>query len=149
MFTQIALGSAMLILSIIIASGVFMAMEALLLRASGWLEREPHRPKLIVVLMAASLGILGQITIAVWMWALLLWGLDLFHTIEMAVYFSLTCFTTLGFGDVLLPQDWRLLGGLAATNGLLNIGFVTAVMVETLRYIRQSQIEALRRVRHD
>jgi hypothetical protein len=45
---------------------------------------------------------------------------------------------------VLLPHDWELLGGLAATNGLLNIGFTTAVMVETMRYIRKSQIESMR-----
>lgn len=108
------------------------------------MTRRPHRPKLVMALIVSSIAILGQVTVSVWMWAGLLWWLDLFGSLELSVYFALTCFTTLGFGDVLLPVEWRLLGGLAATNGLVNIGVVTAVMVETLRFIRMNQIQALR-----
>jgi len=79
-------------------------------------------------------------TIGVWLWAFTLLMLDVFHTLEMAVYFSLVAYTTLGFGDVLLPQEWRLLSGMAAVNGLLNIGLVTAFLVEGLRQVRLSQI---------
>jgi hypothetical protein len=44
--------------------------------------------------------------------------LDIFGTLEGAVYFSIVAYTTLGFGDILLPLDWRLLGGMASANGL-------------------------------
>ena len=68
-----------------------------------------------------------------------LWLLQIFVTFEASVYFSLVAFTTLGFGDVLLPVEWRLLGGLAAANGLLIFGLLTAMLVETLRQIRTRQ----------
>jgi polyferredoxin len=144
MFIQIAIGSLMLIASIAFAALTFWLLEHFLTRAGGWMTRRPHRPKLVMALIVSSVAILGQVTVSVWMWAGLLWSLDLFHSLEMSVYFALTCFTTLGFGDVLLPQEWRLLGGLAATNSLVNIGVVTAVMVETLRFIRMNQIQTMR-----
>lgn len=79
-------------------------------------------------------------TLAVWAWALTMLVLGIFETLELSVYFALVAFTTLGFGDVLLPLEWRLLGGMAALNGLLNIGLVTAAMVEVLRQLRLQQI---------
>lgn len=86
-----------------------------------------------------------MITASVWIWALAFLWLDLFPTLEEAVYFSLVAFTTLGFGDVLLPRDWRLLSGMAAANGLLNFGLLTAMLVETMRTLRRGQDEARRR----
>jgi hypothetical protein len=76
----------------------------------------------------------------VWIWALALRGLGIFAHLEEAVYFALVAFTTLGFGDVLLPEEWRLLAGMAATNGLLNIGLTTALMLDSLRSIRAGQM---------
>lgn len=80
-----------------------------------------------------------MVTVSVWIWAIALWQLDIFQTIEASVYFSLVAFTTLGFGDILLPIEWRLLGGLAAANGLLNFGILTAMLVETLRQTQTKQ----------
>lgn len=139
MLIQIALGSALLLLSILIAGVTYWTMEVVLIRLRPWLGRRPHRPKLILVLCMSAVWVLAQITAAVWVWALALRGLGIFHSLEEAVYFALVAFTTLGFGDVLLPQEWRLLAGLAATNGLLNIGLVTAMMIESLREIREDQ----------
>ena len=140
MVTQIVLGSALLLVSIGIAGVSFWVMEIGLLRLRPWLNRAPHRPKLIFVLCIAAIWILAQMTIGVWVWALTLMFLGVFDTLELSVYFSLVAFTTLGFGDVLLPVEWRLLGGMAAANGLLNIGLVTALLVEALRQIRLQQL---------
>ena len=109
-----------------------------------WLRAEPHRPKLIVALCIATLWVLAQFTAGVWLWAFLFYGLDVFETLEEAVYFSLVAFTTLGFGDVLLPMEWRLLSGMAAANGLLNIGLMTAILVEALRHIRRNQVKSFK-----
>ena len=93
----------------------------------------------MVVVSLALVWTLGMMTIAVWLWAISLYFLNIFVTFEASVYFSLVAFTTLGFGDILLPQEWRLLGGLAAANGLLMFGLLTAILVETLRNMRQRQ----------
>ena len=76
---------------------------------------------------------------SVLLWAVSLFWLNIFSTLEEAVYFALVAFTTLGFGDILLPQDWRLLGGMSAANGLLMFGLLTAILVEILRDTRARQ----------
>lgn len=140
MFIQIALGTALMLLSILIAGASYWLMEHWLMRLHPWLARAPHRPKLILVLCVSAVWIMAQMTAGVWLWALTLMALGVFETLELAVYFALVAFTTLGFGDVLLPLEWRLLGGMAAANGLLNIGLVTALLVEALRQVRLQQL---------
>lgn len=145
MFIQIALGSTLLLASVLIAGLTFVVMEWLFLRMRPWLVREPHLPKIMLVLLVAALWILALISSGVWLWALTFRGIGAFATLEEAVYFSLVTFTTLGFGDVLLPVEWRLLAGMAAANGFLNFGFLTAVLVEALRQVRLHQWEWRRR----
>jgi len=141
MFVQIALGTVLMLLSILIAGISFWLMEYWLVKYRPWLTRAPHRPKLILVLCIAAVWIMAQMTAGVWAWALTMMALGVFDTLELSVYFSLVAFTTLGFGDVLLPVEWRLLGGMAAANGLLNIGLVTALLVEALRQVRLRQLQ--------
>ena len=140
MLIQIAIGTALLIASVLVAGVSFWFFEWRLTLARAWLTRPPHRAKLMLVLCATALWVLMQMTVAVWMWAFTFLGLGVFATLEESVYFALVAFTTLGFGDILLPVEWRLLGGMAAANGLLNIGLMTAAMVETLRQLRLQQI---------
>ena len=47
---------------------------------------------------------------------------------EEAVYFSTVTFTTLGYGDLTLAPQWRLLSGVEAVNGILLAGWSTALL---------------------
>lgn len=141
MFVQIAVGSGLLLTNILLSAVAAMVLEVMFQRSHGWMLREPHRPKLVLMIAGVSLWVLGVITAAVWVWALAYQALGAFGTLEEAVYFSLVCFTTLGFGDVLLPQDWRILSGMTAANGFLNFGLLTALLIEALRQIRLGQVE--------
>jgi hypothetical protein len=142
MFLQIAIGTGLMMMSIAVGGAGILAMEVGFARSHTWLIREPHRPKLLLVMLCVSLVVLGIITAGVWIWALAFYGLGVFVTLEESVYFSLVSFTTLGFGDVLLPHEWRLLSGMAAANGLLNFGLLTALLVEALRHVRLGQMKA-------
>ena len=139
MFIQLALGSVLTLLTILVAAASWWALASVLARQHRWAEWPPHGPKLMAILTLALLWTLGMMTLAVWIWAAALYALGVFITGEAAVYFSLVAFTTLGFGDILLPQEWRLLGGICAANGLLMIGLLTAILVETLRETRLRQ----------
>jgi hypothetical protein len=140
MFLQIIIGSAVLLTTIFIAAASALLAETAFIRAHRWLLREPHRPKMFFLLAAVSVWVLAIITVGVWLWAGVFFGLGAFSTLEEAVYFAIVSFTTLGFGDVLLPPEWRVLAGMAAANGLLNFGLLTALMVEALRAVRLGQI---------
>ena len=54
---------------------------------------------------------------------------------ESAAYFSLTSYTTVGYGDVVLPAPWRLLGPLEAAAGVLMLGWSTGILVAVIGII--------------
>ena len=140
MVLQITVGTALLLTNILIAAVAAMLLEVMFQRSHTWMLREPHRPKLVLMIAGVSLWVLGVITAGIWVWALAYLEIGAFATLEQAVYFSLVCFTTLGFGDLLLPQDWRILAGMTAANGLLNFGLLTALLIEALRHVRLGQV---------
>jgi hypothetical protein len=49
------------------------------------------------------------------------------------LYFAFVNYTTLGYGDVIPVERWRLLGPMTAMNGVLLFGWSTAVIFEVLR----------------
>lgn len=147
MLVQLALGSAIILVTILIGGLSVWALETELLVSHAWLVRPPHRRKMMVVLCAAALCVIMLMTVGVWVWALTFHLLGLFATFETALYFALVTYTTLGFGDVLLPQEWRLLAGMASANGLLSMGMYTAILIEVVRQVRLLQAGALRDAR--
>ena len=130
----------LLIANILIAAVAAMLLEVMFQRTHGWMMREPHRPKLVLMIAGVSLWVLGVVTAGVWVWAAAYRAVGAFATLEEAVYFSLVCFTTLGFGDVLMPHGWRILAGMEAANGFLNFGLLTALLIEALRQTRLGQV---------
>ncbi|GGL56947.1 potassium channel family protein [Wenxinia marina] len=143
MILQLALGTVMMTLTLLAIGVGFWAIELWLARSRDWLVRPPHRPRLLAALGVLGAWVIAEMTVAVWAWALLFLALGLFDHVEPAVYFALVVFTTLGFGDIILGHDeWRLLSGLAAANGLLSFGVMTALLVEGVRGIRVDQMAA-------
>jgi len=139
MFVQLFLGSSLILVTTLVSAVSWWGLEVFLNRIQTWVIRPPHGPKLTAALTVAMLWTVLLMTASVWIWAIALWVLGIFVQLETSVYFALVAFTTLGFGDILLPVEWRLLGGLAAANGLLIFGLLTAMMVETLRRTRMRQ----------
>lgn len=68
-------------------------------------------------------------TVEVWLWAAVYLAIGVSETFEAALYFSTTTFSTLGYGDMVLGEQWRLLGSLEGINGFLLIGWSTAYLV--------------------
>ena len=48
------------------------------------------------------------------------------------LYFAFVNYTTLGYGDITPVEEWRLVGPIAAMNGILMFGWSTAVLFEVL-----------------
>ena len=61
-------------------------------------------------------------------WGLFLWRNGLIPTFTEGVYFSATAITALGYGDVVLPPPWRMVGPLVAISGILMFGCSTAFL---------------------
>jgi hypothetical protein len=61
---------------------------------------------------------------------------------ETAIYFSITSYTTVGYGDVVLPVSWRCLGPFEAAVGILMFGWSTGIMVTVLTRIYGQRLHA-------
>jgi hypothetical protein len=144
MLVQIAIGTVILLTNILVAALASLVLEVAFRRWHPWLVSPPQRPKLLLMLICVGIWVLGVVTICVWIWALALWWVGAFHSVEESMYFSLVAFSTLGLGDVVPPKAWRILSVMAAVNGFLSFGLLTALMVEALRQVRLSQLDQRR-----
>ena len=139
MLFQILIGSLFIACTIVIQT-IFIGIAVYALRHnSQWLSSGSVLLKLVVSLIGLTLWLLAALSIAVWIWALGFMVLGLFDSLEQALYFSVVAFTTLGFGDVILDTDWRLLSGLIAANGLILFSLGTAFMIEFMRRLHDAQ----------
>jgi len=59
-------------------------------------------------------------------WALFFWWQKCLPDVESSFYFSGVTYATLGYGDLLLPKEWRLFGPLEALIGALMCGLSVA-----------------------
>jgi hypothetical protein len=76
-----------------------------------------------------ALLVLHAIEIVVWAYAYLaLLPSGELASFEESVYFSFVTFTTLGYGDITLTENWRLLSGIEALNGIMLVGWTTAML---------------------
>ncbi|MFV0591379.1 MAG: potassium channel family protein [Draconibacterium sp.] len=61
-----------------------------------------------------------------------------FNKFGDAVYFSLVTFTSLGYGDLTISSPWRMLSGIEAINGIMLIGWSTALMYSLIQKLFSS-----------
>ena len=78
----------------------------------------------LLIRIAWLLIIIHMVEIAIW--ALFFWWEKCLPNIESAFYFSGVTYATLGYGDLLLPKEWRLFGPLEALTGNLMVGLSIA-----------------------
>jgi hypothetical protein len=71
-------------------------------------------------------------------WALFYWRRGCLPTLESAVYFAGVTYTTLGYGDLVLPQRWRLLGPIQGLTGILMCGLSTGFFFAVVTKLYQA-----------
>lgn len=91
------------------------------------------RPVWILTRLVSMLLALHLLEMVVWATAYSSAGV--FANIETSLYFSLKSYTTVGYGDVLPPASWRLLGPIEAAVGVLMLGWSTSIIVATVQRI--------------
>ena len=60
-------------------------------------------------------------------WAVAYAGSGAMPDFTAAAYFSAVTYTTTGYGDLVLPADWRVVGGIEALTGILMCGLSTGM----------------------
>lgn len=90
----------------------------------------------LTLLLTAAVGILAIHTIEIWTYAGLYLALDCFGGIEDALYFSTVTYASIGYGDLLLPHGWRLVGAIEGAVGVIMLGLSTAFLVSILTRLK-------------
>ena len=99
--------------------------------------------ELVMAQLVGTLLLLHLAEAVVWaLFYVLVGGLP---DLESAAYFSLTSYTTVGYGDVVLPEPWRLLGPIEAAVGVLMLGWSTGILVAVIGVIHGQLFPSLRR----
>lgn len=96
---------------------------------------------MILATAACILAAKHGVDIIIWAWVFWQHAGGELADFETAVYFSAVTYTTLGYGDVVVQGQWRLLCGVQAINGMLLFGLSTALLfaiVERLWRLRES-----------
>jgi len=111
-----------------------LAYSTAVLRAIGGVGDHPNRKKrVLLVVMVAVLVVIALHTVEIWAWAGVFWFIGEFEQFEAALYFSAVTATTLGYGDLTLSPQWRILGPFEAMGGLILFGASTAYLLQVMR----------------
>ena len=94
---------------------------------------------ILVLSMVMLLTLLGNF-VQMAIWAALFMLLGEFDDFATALYHSGVNFATLGYGDIVMSERWRLLGPLEAANGILMFGVSTAVMTAAVLDVIKSNL---------
>lgn len=133
MFLQLLISTACVIATLIVHVA-FVGVSVLIhSRVEDWLARGFSFFKRILALLILTLWLMAGLSVAVWIWAALYLVLGIFEDLETAIYFSTVAFTTLGFGDITLEGNWRILSAVMAANGLILFSLTTAFLIEMVR----------------
>lgn len=125
MLTKLLLGIALMAICVAIhATGLIAILRRLQLRLAG-------RPRSFgasawrLTRVAAATILLHIAHVLVWAAAYAVGGA--MPDFTAASYFSAVTYTTTGYGDLVLPPDWRLVGAVEALTGILMCGLSTGM----------------------
>lgn len=115
-------------------------MAEWLLQRRKYLEQKSVKRRSAILLTLLFSGIMLLHITETTFWAAFYYTRALFNDFETSLYFSLTSYTTIGYGDVLLPQKWRLLGAIEGVSGVLLCGVSTAFIFAVISAMFQIRI---------
>ena len=86
-------------------------------------------------LIVATLAMLGGTLVQIILWGVLFMWLGEFELVYDAIYHSAVNFSSLGYGDIVMTRERRLLGPLEAVNGVLMLGMSAATLMAIVQHM--------------
>jgi len=133
MFDELLAGGATSLLNLIIHAIVMGIVLKMLL---GMSRRESSTPQVLqyaVVIVTVGCLLFAAHFLEILLWAYAYAAVGAAPSGTNLAYFAFGNYTTLGYGNVLPLDHWRLLAPMTALNGLMLIGWSTALIFVILR----------------
>ena len=106
LFLHLLLGSILVASRVIVHS---LCIVIMLRRIQAWVNEYPAKAslaQLVTIFSSTTLVLLVLHAVYIWIWALCYVLLGEFSSLERALYFSSTTYSTLGYGDLTLSEEW-------------------------------------------
>lgn len=132
MIIQLLIGGLVSAVNIVIHALVTVGAVGIA-RRQGLRHSDRPRVHLMTVMVTTAAVLMCAHTLEVFVWALSYAILGAAPEGSDLLYFAFVNYTTLGYGDIVPVQAWRLIGPLTAMNGVLLFGWSAAVLFEVLR----------------
>jgi hypothetical protein len=131
MLIQFLVGGVVCVCTITIHSLV-MTVVVSVARVQSTTKRSHPSLRLIITMIATVSILMAAHVLEVFVWSLAYSIVDAAPAGTNLVYFAFVNYATLGYGDVIPVEGWRLLGPITAMNGALMFGWSTAVIYDVL-----------------
>ena len=141
MLMNLLLGLPAMIICLLLQSLLFLSAMRYYRQRAYLVNNPSFWSSLAVIQSVMLLLVVGNLT-QMAIWAALFQFLGEFQQFSVAFYHSAVNFSTLGYGDVVMSEQHKLLGPLEAVNGVLMIGVSTAALMSAFQDAIQKTLQA-------
>jgi MFS family permease len=143
-------GGLMLVIVVLIhGAGLGHIVDRYKRKADKLRARESH-PKLAVLIFAGAILLMLALHISeAATWGVVLNKAGLIGNLRDSIYFSANTYTTIGYGKMILPDNWRELSPIMAISGLFTFAWTTGEMFGIVGQQRElmAELDAKRKAR--
>jgi hypothetical protein len=141
MFSELLIALSIVAICVVIHTAGLVLFAQFLIDRFPKLDRVAAMTRQMVTLIFVFAVVITLHLVEAGLWAIFYYVRGLFDDFETAFYFSLVTYGTIGFGDVVLPQRWRLLSGIEGISGVLLCGLSAAFIFAVINALFQRRMQ--------
>jgi voltage-gated potassium channel Kch len=146
LFTNLVIGTVMMVINLgIQVLAVAFLVDYVTRRIDAGQQAATFTEESMTLSVVMAVLIIGHIFMFA-TWATLFVWLGEFEDFATAFYHSTVNFTSLGYGDIVMSEEYRLLGALEAANGVLMFGLSAGAILSVMNVLfsRRKAVAALK-----
>jgi hypothetical protein len=132
---DLLVGGAMLIFIVLVHAAGVRALTTHVLRRTQAIMQHPSRWQADLLMASIVFILLALHVLEIILWAALLAKSGLVPDWRAAGFFAGNTYTTVGYGNFVLPDGWRMLAPIIAISGLFTFGWSGSVLVDFVRRV--------------
>ena len=130
-------GGAMMILIVLVHAAGVRTVTTHVLRRTQVIMQRPTRWEADLLMASIVFMLLALHVVEICIWSAALVYSNLVADWRSAGFFAGNTYTTVGYGNFILPNGWRMLAPIIAMSGLFTFGWSGSVLVDFVRRINE------------